>query len=214
MIVGLIPCAVLILGLAGATARAQPTADPSMPNPQMKAVLDELAGLGGKPIETLLPAEARLQPSAADAVKSLLKKQGKPITPEPVGKVEDATIPGPSGPIPARIYTPAGDGPFPVLVYWHGGGWVIADLNTYDASPRALANAAGCIVVSCHYRQAPEHRFPAASDDAIAAYQWVLANAPGFGGDPARVAVAGESAGGNLAAVTALRGSPRRSISY
>ena len=103
-----------------------------------------------------------------------------------------------------RIYTPEGDEQFPVLVYFHGGGWVIANLDTYDASCRALALAAKCIVVSVAYRQAPEHKFPAAVDDALASYQWVLANAASFQGDPNRVAVGGESAGGNLAAVTSI----------
>ncbi|MFO0851180.1 MAG: alpha/beta hydrolase fold domain-containing protein [Gemmataceae bacterium] len=195
---------VLIL-VAAAVGVTQPVGPHSAPDPQMKAVLDELAALNPKPIETLTPAAARKQPTPADAVKALLKKQGKPTEPEPVGSVKDITIPGPAGPIPARVYTPQGTGPFPVLVYWHGGGWVLADLDGYDATPRALCNAAGCVVVSCHYRQAPEHPFPAAPEDAFAAYQWVLGNAASVGGDPKRVAVAGESAGGNLAAVTAVR---------
>jgi acetyl esterase/lipase len=92
----------------------------------------------------------------------------------------------------------------PVVVYWHGGGWVFADLDVYDATPRALAKATGALVISCHYRQAPEHKFPAAHEDAWAAYQWLLRNVQRFGGDPARVAVMGESAGGNLAANVAL----------
>ncbi len=186
-------------------AHAQDSSPAPGPNPQMQAVLDELKSLGGKPLESLSSEEARKQPSAADAVKSLLTKQGKPTDPETVGKVEDRAIPGPKGDIPARVYTPAGDGPFPVLVYWHGGGWVIADLDTYDASCRALCNAAGCVVVSCHYRQAPEHPFPAAADDAFAAYKWVVDHAAEIGGDAAKIAVAGESAGGNLAAVVTLR---------
>lgn len=190
------------------TASPPPTSPASAtmarPDAQMQAVLDELGSLGGKPIETLTPDEARKQPTPADAVTSLLKKQGKSTAPEPVGKVENRTISGAGGNIPVRIYTPEGEGPFPVVVYYHGGGWVIADLDTYDASPRAIANAAKVIVVSSHYRQAPEHKFPAAHDDAFAAYQWVIANAQSFKGDPARVAVAGESAGGNMAAAVAI----------
>jgi acetyl esterase len=124
--------------------------------------------------------------------------------PEPVGGVEHRLIPGPAGEILARIYSPEGDGPFPVLVYFHGGGWVIATLSTYDASCRALCNLAECIVVSVAYRQAPEHKFPAAVEDAFAAYQWVRQSAAKFNGDPGRVAVGGESAGGNLATVVAL----------
>ncbi|MBX9628223.1 MAG: alpha/beta hydrolase [Gemmataceae bacterium] len=175
------------------------------PDPQMKAVLDQLAELGPKPIETLTPQEAREQPGPADAVKALLKKQNKSTAPEPVGAVKDITWPGPGGNLPARVYTPKGDGPFPVLVYFHGGGWVIADIDAYDASCRALCNAAGCVVVSAEYRRAPEHPFPAAADDALAAYEYVLGHAKNLNGDPKKVAVGGESAGGNLAAVTCLR---------
>lgn len=170
------------------------------PNVQMQAVLDELAKLNPKPLPNLSAEEARMQPSPADAVKALLKKQGKSLEPEAVEKVENKIITGAAGSIPIRIYTPKGDGPFPVILYFHGGGWVIADLDTYDASPRALANSANAIVVSAHYRQAPEHKFPAAHDDAHAAYKWVLANAQDFNGDAKRVALVGESAGGNLAA--------------
>ena len=203
---------VAALGLAFGAAVVAPAADktkPAQPNAQMQAVLDQLAALGPKPIVTLTPQEARVQPSPGDAVKALLKKQGKDTDPEPVGQVKDMDIPGPTGKIPVRTYTPKGNGPFPVLVYWHGGGWVLADLNTYDASARALCNAAGCVVVSCDYRHAPEHPFPAAADDAFAAYQWVLGHAADLGGDPKKVAVAGESAGGNLAAVTCLRARDR-----
>jgi acetyl esterase/lipase len=109
-----------------------------------------------------------------------------------------------------RIYTPHGTGPFPVVVYYHGGGWVIATVDTYDASARALANAARAIVVSVEYRKGPENRFPAAHDDAFAAYQWVLANAASIGGDPRKVATAGESAGGGLAVEVAMMARDRR----
>ena len=172
---------------------------PPPPSTQMKAVLDQLAALGGKPIETLSPVEARKQPTPADAVKALLKKQGKSTAPEEVGKVEDKTIAGPGGPIPLRVYTPKGTGPFPLVLYIHGGGWVIADLDTYDSSPRALANAAGAVVLSTDYRHAPEHKFPAAHEDVFAAYQWMLKNAGTLQGDASRAAVVGESAGGNMA---------------
>lgn len=107
-------------------------------------------------------------------------------------------------PIPVRIYTPSGSGPFPVVVYYHGGGWVIANLDTYDASPRAMANLANAVVVSSHYRQGSEHKFPAAHQDAFAAYRWTLQNARSLKGDSSRVAVMGESAGGNLAAAVSL----------
>ena len=147
------------------------------PNPEMCAVLDALASLGGKPLETLTAAEARMQPTPADGVKMLLQQQGKSTSPEPVGDVEDRRIAGPGGEIPIRIYRPQGDGRFPLILYIHGGGWVIANLDTYDASARALTNAVQAVVVSTHYRQAPEHRYPAAHDDAFAAYQWTLKNA-------------------------------------
>lgn len=173
-------------------------------DPQLQAVIDQHKALGPKPIDKLSPAEARKQPSVADAVKALLQKQGKSTAPEPVGKVEDRTIPGAAGQLQARVYTPKGNGPFPVLVYFHGGGWVIADLDTYDSSARALTNAAKAVVVSVHYRQAPEHKFPAAAEDAYAATQWVINHATSINGRPDQVAVAGESAGGNLATVTCL----------
>ena len=180
-------------------------AETSKPDPEMKAVLDALASLGGKPAETLTPAEARKQPTPADAVKKVLQQQGKSTAPEAVAKVENRTIPGKGGQIPIRIYWPEGAGPFPVLFYIHGGGWVIANLDTYDGSARALTNAAQAVVVSTHYRQGPEHKYPAAHDDVFTAYQWTLKNAASVNGDAARVAVAGESAGGNLAAVVTLR---------
>lgn len=198
-----------LLAAAGAVAfiaksAAAKNATGAKPDAQMKAVLDALKRLGARPFEKLTPAQARNQPTPADAVQSILKRQGKRITPETVAKVVNKNIPGPGGPIPVRIYTPKGQGPFPVIVYFHGGGWVIADLDTYDASARALANAANAVVVSVHYRQGPEHRFPAAHSDAFAAYQWALEHASGFNGDAERVAVAGESAGGNLAAAVSL----------
>lgn len=170
----------------------------------MHAVLEQHMALGPRPIETLTPQEARLQPTPADAVKALLQRMGRSTAPEPVGSVQDRTIPGPGGAIPVRIYTPAGSGPFPVVVYSHGGGWVIGTIDVYDSSTRALANAAGAVVVSIGYRKGPENPFPAAHDDAFAAYQWVLQNAASIGGDPMRVAVAGESAGGGLAVATAM----------
>jgi len=132
--------------------------------------------------------------------------------PEPVGAVEDIAIPGPAGDIAARTYRPAGphgsdgsDGAIlPVVVYVHGGGWVIADIDVYDASCRGLANRSGAMVVAVEYRHAPEYPFPAAHDDVLAATSWIMANAAQLGGDPARVAIAGESAGGNMAAATCI----------
>ncbi len=186
------------------TAGAAATADSAVPNDQMQAVLAQLAALNPQPLPKLSAAAARKQPSAADAVKALLKKQGQSAAPEPVGRVVNRTIPGAGGPIPVRIYTPKGDGPFPVVVYYHGGGWVIANLDTYDASARALTNQANAVVVSSHYRQGPEHKFPAAHQDAFTAYRWALQNAKSIKGDPSKVAVVGESAGGNLAAAVSM----------
>jgi len=181
----------------------------SAPDTQMKAVLDELAAFNAPPLEKLSPGNARNAPSPKDAVVGILAKQSKPAV-EMVAEVSHQLIPGPGGELLARVYHPQGKGPFPVLVYFHGGGWVIADLGTYDASCRALTNAASCIVVSVAYRQAPEHKFPAAAEDAYAATQWVMANAAQIKGDPRRVAVGGESATGNLAAVTCLMARDRQ----
>ena len=188
---------------ASSLALTWAVAEPAQPNPQMKAVLDKLGTLGGKPIETLTPEEARKQPSPADAVKAILKEQNKPF-PEKVAKVEDLTIPGRGGEIKARVYRPEGSGPMPVILYIHGGGWVIADLDTYDSSARALTNGAGAVLVSIHYRQAPEHPFPAAHEDSIDAYKWILKNGEKLGVDSKKIAVVGESAGGNLAASVSM----------
>lgn len=175
------------------------------PDSQMQAVLDQLAALNGQPIETLTPEEARKQPTPTDAVKALLTKNGKSAVPDPAVASKDRTIPGPAGPLSVRVYTPTGaQGALPVVVYYHGGGWVIANKDVYDGGARAISKYANAIVVSVDYRLAPEHPFPAAHDDALAAYQWVLKNAASIKGDPKRVAVAGESAGGNLAVATAM----------
>ena len=174
-------------------------------DPQMQAVLESLADFNAPPPNTLPAKEARKGPTPADAVKKLLTERGQDTTPKPVGRVTEITIPTSAGDLQARTYAPSGDGPFPVIVYFHGGGWVIADLDVYDSSPRALCNAAKAMVVSVHYRQAPEDPYPAAHDDALAAYEWVTAHAADLGGDPDRVAIVGESAGGNLAISTSLR---------
>ncbi|HUQ43895.1 MAG TPA: alpha/beta hydrolase [Candidatus Limnocylindria bacterium] len=170
----------------------------------MQAVLDALASFDAAPPNTVSPQEARSGPTPADAVKKVLRDLGRSTEPEPVADVRDLTIPGPAGEIQARLYAPEGAGPFPVLVYFHGGGWVIATIDTYDSSARALANAAECVVISCHYRQAPEHPYPAAHEDAVAATRWISDHAAELGGDPDRLAIAGESAGGNLATTTCL----------
>lgn len=128
-----------------------------------------------------------------------------------MGDIDNRSIDGPDGNIKIRIYSPKGPGPFPMIVYYHGGGFVIADLDVYDATPRALSNATGAVVVSAHYRQGPEKKFPAAHDDAFAAYKWTLENAKKIKGDAARIAVAGESAGGNLANAVSLQARDQKS---
>lgn len=174
----------------------------------MRDVLTKLDELGPKPLAELSPAEARKQPTPADAVAALLKSQGK--DPEQLKAqsgitTQDLTYPASGGDIPARVYKPENAAAnLPVIFYVHGGGWVIADLDTYDATPRALAKKANAIVVSVHYRQAPEHKFPAAHDDVAAAYAWMLKQAQSWGGDPQRIAIVGESAGGNMAITTAM----------
>lgn len=171
-----------------------------------QAVLDALKAMGAKPLHALTPEEARMQPTFAGGVKAVLAQQGKPTTPPPGVIATDIQVGGAAGPLHAKLYKPAGApaGPMPVIVYFHGGGWVIADSNVYDASPRALVRETGAMVISVDYRRAPEAKFPAQHDDALASYRWALANAASMGGDPRRVALAGESAGGNLAVATAI----------
>jgi acetyl esterase/lipase len=178
---------------------------PSAAAPDMQAVLDAHAVLRPKPIETLTPVKARIQPSAADATKAVMRAKGISTAPDPTVLTKDVAY----GADPmqfARIYTPdsSSSRARPVVVYYHGGGWVIADVNTYDAAPRLLAKQLGAIVVSVEYRHAPEAKFPAQHEDAAAAYRWTIANAASWGGDPSRLALAGESAGGNLAVATAI----------
>ncbi len=178
------------------------------PDSDMQAVLDAQAGFDPQPIETLTPEEARRQPTPADGVKRVMRQKGMDPN-DPMGvTTEDVQYSGAAGPLPARIYRPESAQPddhLPVVLYFHGGGFVIADLDVYDASPRAIAKLAKCIVVSAEYRHAPEHKFPAAHDDAFCAYLWVLENAENIGGDSERIAILGESAGGNLAIATTMR---------
>ena len=174
----------------------------------MAPVLKKLMELGAKPVEKLTVEQARKQPTPADAVKAVLKEQGKdPMALMAAMKIkkQDMSYPTAGGTQPIRIYTPEGAaGPLPVIVYIHGGGWVIADIDTYEASAMALAKKVNAIVASVEYRKGPEHKFPASHDDAFAAYKWVLENAKSWNGDTARVAIAGESAGGNMAVTTAI----------
>jgi acetyl esterase len=151
---------------------------------------------------------------AADARAMAKAMPATAAEPEPVAVVYDRDLPGPAGDIPVRVYRPQpiGGDPLPVVVYFHGGGWVLCDLDTHDTTCRAMANGVDAVVVSVDYRLAPEHKFPAAAEDAYAATQWVFDHADELGADPERLAVAGDSAGGNLAAVVPLmardRGGP------
>ena len=163
-------------------------------DPQARDVLDQMAALGGPQLHELSVREARVQSVNMAAMQG---------TPEPVAKVEDRRLPGPAGAIPVRLYFPVGKEPLPVFVYFHGGGWVIGDIESSDGLCRTLCNAAKCIVMSVDYRLAPEHPFPAAVDDSYHAVLWASENAARFGGDASRIAVGGDSAGGNLAAVVA-----------
>lgn len=171
-----------------------------MLHPQARALIDMMAERGVPPTHTLSPAEAR----------NFYRERRYFTQPEPptVAGVRELVAAGPHGPIPLRLYQPLGvDAPpsgLPVLVYFHGGGWVIGDLDTHDVLCRQLANASGCAVVAVDYRMGPEYRFPAAPDDCYAATRWVRDHAVALGLDASRLAVGGDSAGGNLAAVVSI----------
>jgi acetyl esterase len=176
-------------------------------DPQAKALLDQLAAMPSSPLHTMTPAEARAG----------LELFGKAFDAQdlPIGRTEDRKIPGPVGDLAIRIYTPiaAGGAALPGLVFFHGGGFVIGSLDTHDPLCRQLANESGARVISVDYRLAPENKFPAAIEDGFAALKYIEANAMDLEIDPNRIAVGGDSAGGNLAAVCALMardaGSPR-----
>ncbi len=127
----------------------------------MKAVLDTYAGMAPIPLEKSTPEAVRKGPAISDAVKAVMKKEGKEA-PAFTGTTQDIKIPTADGNVDARVYIPQGEGPFPTIFYIHGGGWVIADLDIYDSSPRGLCEMTKAVVISAHYRQAPEHKFPAA----------------------------------------------------
>jgi len=170
-----------------------------MLHPQARALLDFIEARGIPPTHTLSPAEAR----------AFYRERRAATQPEapPVAEVRELKADGPHGTIPVRLYRPLGStarAALPVLVYFHGGGWVIGDLDTHDVLCRSLANGAGCAVASIDYRMGPEHRFPAAVDDVLAATRWVRREAASLGLDASRLAVGGDSAGGNLAAVAAI----------
>lgn len=169
----------------------------------MRHVLDVLQGYDPKPVSECTPLEARAQPTLMLALKQILRDR-----PDEGGYfMEMRMIPGPAGDIRARVYTPAhvaADGTLPMILYLHGGGFVIGDLDRDDETPRALVRRCKAIVVSAHYRQGPEYKFPAAHEDAAAAWAWMLDNAATLGGDPQKTAIVGEDAGANLAVNVAI----------
>jgi acetyl esterase len=167
---------------------------------EMWAVIEKMISYGDPPIYTLTPQQARMNHTVKDAVMDLLAENNIPA-PVPQVDTMGTSIPVTGGSIHARIYTPKnGTGPFPVIMYYHGGGWVIANIDVYDASAAALAEKVGAVVVSVGYRKGPEHKFPTAHNDAGQAYEWMLKNMATLNGDRTKIGVAGESAGGNLAA--------------
>jgi len=168
--------------------------------PEMQAVIEKLASYGDKPIETLSAVDARKNHTPTDAVMDLVKENNITM-PEAMVDTMGKDIDVSGGKIHLRVYTPkSGKGPFPLIVYYHGGGFVIANLDVYNASAQGLAEQVGAVVISVAYRLAPENKFPTAHNDAFAAYEWAVKNASNLKADPAKIAVVGESAGGNLAA--------------
>jgi acetyl esterase len=164
-------------------------------DPQVLAMRERRAADGGQPLYAMTVEQAR-----AEDLRAVRAAGGAP---EPVASIADDHVPGPGGDLPIRIYRPA-DGPLPVLLYFFGGGWTLGTIDTSDGVCRALANAAGCVTISVGYRLAPEHRFPAAIDDCFAATTWIAGHAEALGVAAGRLAVAGDSAGGNLAAGVTL----------
>ena len=166
-------------------------------DPEVQALLEAMRAEGGPPMESLSVEEAR------QGARDLCRRLGG--TPAPVARVEDVECSGPAGAIRVRIYRPDSGGPRPALVYFHGGGWVIGDLETHSGVCRAVAHRSGAVVLAVDYRRAPEAPFPAAVEDCFAAARWALENAGALSIDPGRVAVGGDSAEGNLAASVSLK---------
>ena len=166
-------------------------------DPNVRSILELIEAQGNPPLETMPVAQAR----------AFVSEHSKPVigTPEPVRSVENLRIPVSGGEVGIRIYTPDTQAPRPALVYFHGGGWVVCDLETHDVVCSAIARRAGAVVVSVDYRLAPEHKFPIAVTDCYDATVWVASNAERLGIDPKRICVGGDSAGGNLATVISLK---------
>ncbi len=166
-------------------------------HPQVQGLLTQMGSSGLKKIQDMTPEESRQTFSAVFATL--------PPSQQKIASAVDRSVPSPSGPVKTRVYTPEGTGPFPVMAYFHGGGWVFGDLDTHEGVCRELCGAVGMVVVSVDYRLSPEHKYPDAADDCVAVTQWLAANARAINGDASRLAVGGDSAGGNLAAVVAQR---------
>ncbi len=201
------PAAAILVLPAAAYRAAAPTMQPDM-----KRVIDTLLSTKPKPIPQLTPDQAREQAGPADAVAVLLAKEGKPST-DPEVKAMHVAMPGPSGkPLLLKVFRPAqaGVAALPTVVYYHGGGWVIAGTRGYQASCEALAKMGNCNVVEVAYRMAPEAKFPAAHEDSYAALQFVAKNPKKFMAVPSKVSVLGESAGGNLATAVCMMAKDRR----
>src|SRR5260370_32716659 len=180
---------------------AQPKETPMPLDPQMQKIVDATLALGLPPIERMTVEQAR------ESIRQRTPALG-PV--QEVKVVEEHHVPVADGTIGVRLYRPSDARPLPALVFYHGGGWVIGDLYTHDGTCRAIANAAGCVVASVDYRLAPERKYPAAFEDSYAALLWLAGQASALGIDAARLAVGGDSAGGNLAAAVALAARDRR----
>jgi acetyl esterase len=165
-------------------------------DPDAQTLLDMVRVANRPAFETVTPDDARRLYAAGRTVLA--------PEPMPVAEVRDLTMPGPGGDIPLRLYRPVAGKTLPILVFFHGGGWVVGSIETHDTVCRHLAVRAECAVLSVDYRMGPEHKFPAAVEDCVAATEWTADNAGALGVDPVRIAVGGDSAGGNLAAVVAL----------
>lgn len=173
---------------------SDPSSNPPL-DPQVEALLEPA------------PDDFEMTSLLVDVLRKYVRDSSTAYPPldVPIAAVADRTLSGPGGSLPIRVYTPEGEGPFSIMVFFHGGGWVVGDLDTQDMICRALCHGAKTVVVSVDYRLAPEHKFPAAVDDAWAATCWTADHAADLGGDVSRLVVAGDSAGANLSAAVALR---------
>lgn len=166
-------------------------------HPQVQGLLTQMGSSGLKKIQDMTPEESRLTFGAVFA--------GLPPSQQKIASAADRSIPSAAGPVKARVYTPEGKGPFPVMAYFHGGGWVFGNVDTHEGVCRELCGAVGMVVVSVDYRLSPECKYPGAVEDCLAVTKWIAANAGAINADASRLAVGGDSAGGNLAAVVAQR---------